>query len=96
MKLEPKLTQTFSFSEQQATEMANDTVYGLAAAVSAKATDSALAIGKFIRAGQSYLPGAYFNTSAPFGGFKQSGNGCEWGREGLKEDVESQAIFTGS
>ncbi len=80
--------------EQQAIEMANDSIYGLASAVYAKDTPSALKIARQLRAGQCYIQGGYFNTLGPFGGFKQSGNGREWGREGLKEYVELQAVFT--
>jgi len=79
---------------EEAITMANDTVYGLAAAVYAKNTQQALEIAKQLQAGQCYVQGAYFNTSASFGGFKQSGNGREWGKEeGLREYVELQSII---
>ncbi|QBY03980.1 aldehyde dehydrogenase family protein [Thalassotalea sp. HSM 43] len=82
-------------NEQQAIEMANDSVYGLASAVFAKDNQSAIHIARQIRAGQCYIQGGYFNTQGAFGGFKQSGNGREWGREGLREYVELQAVFSG-
>ncbi|MDN3653844.1 aldehyde dehydrogenase family protein [Thalassotalea ponticola] len=80
-------------STQQAIEIANDSAYGLASAVYAANTADALNIGKQLRAGQCYLQGHYFNTYGAFGGFKQSGNGREWGVEGLREYIELQAIF---
>lgn len=78
----------------QAVQLANDSVYGLASAVFAKDTDRAVAIARRIRAGQCYVQGAYFTTEAPFGGYKQSGNGREWGDEGLLEFVELKAVLT--
>ncbi|WP_462157421.1 aldehyde dehydrogenase family protein [Pseudoalteromonas sp. GB56] len=78
--------------EQQAIRIANDTVFGLSSGVYAKDHASAIAIARQIRAGQCYIQGSYFNTNAPFGGFKQSGNGREWGREGLREFVEVQTF----
>ncbi len=78
--------------EEQAITIANDTVFGLSSGVYAKDHASAIAIARQIRAGQCYIQGSYFNTNAPFGGFKQSGNGREWGREGLREFVEVQTF----
>jgi aldehyde dehydrogenase (NAD+) len=80
-------------TEQEAIAIANDTIYGLAAAVYDTDSQSALRIARKIKAGQCYVQGAYFNTLASFGGFKQSGNGREWGVEGLREFVEVQAII---
>lgn len=77
---------------EQAIEIANDTVFGLSSGVYAKNHDEAVKIAKKIRAGQCYLQGAYFNTDSPFGGYKQSGNGREWGIEGLKEYTETKAL----
>ncbi len=77
----------------EAIEIANDTVFGLSSGVFAEDTNSALKIAQKIRAGQCYIQGAYFNTHAPFGGFKQSGNGREWGVEGLREFIEVQAFI---
>jgi aldehyde dehydrogenase (NAD+) len=51
-----------------------------------------LQLGRQLRAGQCFLNGAAFNYQAPFGGYKQSGNGREWGEEGLSEFVEVKAI----
>ncbi|WP_339719536.1 aldehyde dehydrogenase family protein [uncultured Paraglaciecola sp.] len=77
----------------QAIEIANDTPFGLASAVYGENRAEAIKVAKKIRAGQCYLQGAFFNTDAPFGGYKQSGNGREWGKEGLKEYTEVKALF---
>lgn len=79
---------------KEAIAIANDTDYGLSSGVYAKDAESAINIGRKIRAGQCYVQGSYFNTDAPFGGFKQSGNGREWGMEGLREYLEVQAVIT--
>jgi aldehyde dehydrogenase (NAD+) len=76
-----------------AIEMANDTVYGLASGVYARNKASALKIARRIRAGQCYIQGSYFNLEAPFGGFKQSGNGREWGDQAMHEYFEIKAII---
>ncbi|MCH2181783.1 MAG: aldehyde dehydrogenase family protein [Mariniblastus sp.] len=78
----------------QAVELANDSVYGLASAVFARDTEQAISIARRIRAGQCYVQGAHFTTEAPFGGYKQSGNGREWGDEGMLEFVELKAVMT--
>ncbi|MFC1876667.1 aldehyde dehydrogenase family protein [Thermodesulfobacteriota bacterium] len=77
-----------------AIKMANDTVYGLASGVYAKNRASALEIARKIRAGQCYIQGSYFNIEAPFGGFKQSGNGREWGDHAMHEYIETKAIIS--
>ena len=79
---------------EEAIQMANDTVYGLASGVYAKNKVSALNIARKIRAGQCYIQGSYFNIAAPFGGFRQSGNGREWGDQGMYEYIETKAIIT--
>ena len=78
---------------EEAIEMANDTVYGLASGVYAKDKASALKIARRIRAGQFYIQGSYFNLEAPFGGIKRSGNGREWGDQGMYEYIETKAII---
>lgn len=72
--------------------MANDTVYGLAAAVFAKDKTLGFDIAKQLDAGMVYVNGGSYNIEAPFGGMKQSGNGREFGDEGLHEYVELKAI----
>ena len=78
---------------EAAIEMANDTVYGLASGVYARDKAGALEIARKIRAGQCYVQGSYFNPNAPFGGFKQSGNGREWGSQAIDEYVEIKAVI---
>ena len=78
---------------EAAIEMANDTVFGLASAVYARDRARALKIARRIRAGQCYIQGSYFNLEAPFGGFKQSGNGREWGDQAMHEYIETKAVI---
>jgi aldehyde dehydrogenase (NAD+) len=75
-----------------AVRIANATVYGLAGAVFSADTDRALAVAKRLRTGQVDINGGLFNTSAPFGGYRQSGNGREFGRFGLDEFCEVKSI----
>ena len=89
----PVLCMIVYYDIEGAIEMANDTVYGLASGVFAKNKASALKIARRIRAGQCYIQGSYFNLEAPFGGFKQSGNGREWGDQAMHEYFEIKAII---
>jgi len=75
-----------------AIEIANDTPYGLSSGVYAKDRDDALKIAREIRAGLCFIQGGDFNYDAPFGGFKQSGNGREYGDEALHEFYEIKSI----
>jgi aldehyde dehydrogenase (NAD+) len=76
----------------QAIEIANDTPYGLAAGVWAGDKDKATSIARRIRAGQCAINGGDANHEAPFGGYKESGNGREFGVEGLHEYCELKAM----
>ena len=76
----------------QAVEIANDSPYGLASAVWAQDKDKATAIARRIRAGQCAINGGDANHEAPFGGYKESGNGREFGAEGLHEYCELKAM----
>ena len=78
--------------EAHALQIANDSPFGLSSAVWAGSAERALHLGRQVRAGQCFINGAAFNYQAPFGGYKQSGNGREWGEEGLNEFVEVKAI----
>ncbi|MHC8315629.1 aldehyde dehydrogenase family protein [Pseudomonas sp. LB3P31] len=78
--------------EAQAIQIANDSPFGLSSGVWTASPERALSLGRQLRAGQCFLNGAAFNYQAPFGGYKQSGNGREWGEEGLNEFVEVKAI----
>lgn len=78
--------------EEEALAMANDSVYGLAGGVWSGDPERALAVARGLRAGQVEINGAMFNPDAPFGGYKQSGNGRELGVAGLEAFLETKAI----
>jgi aldehyde dehydrogenase (NAD+) len=80
-------------TEDEAIEIANDTPFGLAGFVQSKDPDRARAVANRIRAGRVYLNGAPFDRSLPFGGYKQSGNGREFGVFGFEEYLEVKAIL---
>ncbi|MFJ8357206.1 aldehyde dehydrogenase family protein [Streptomyces sp. NPDC093984] len=77
--------------DDHAVEIANGTIYGLNAAVTGD-EDHAMAIAGRLRVGQVDVNGGQHNFQAPFGGYKQSGNGREMGRAGLEEFLETKAI----
>jgi aldehyde dehydrogenase (NAD+) len=77
---------------EQAIDIANDTPYGLAAAVWAGDQEKGKAIAKGIKAGQCAINGGEANHEAPFGGYKESGNGREFGDAGLHEYCEIKAM----
>jgi aldehyde dehydrogenase (NAD+) len=79
-------------TEEQAIEIANDTPYGLAAYVWGSDVARAQRVGSRIRAGQVVLNGARSDMHTPFGGFKRSGNGREWGEYGLRDYLEVKAL----
>jgi aldehyde dehydrogenase (NAD+) len=78
--------------EDDAIRLANDTPYGLAGYVSSGNLERARQVARQIRAGNINLNGAANERIAPFGGYKQSGNGREWGRFGLEEFLEVKAV----
>jgi betaine-aldehyde dehydrogenase len=78
--------------EAQALEIANNTIYGLGGAVWSNDYDRAMQFARQMRTGQVDINGAPFNTLAPFGGYKQSGNGREYGLYGFKEFFEIKSI----
>ena len=80
-------------SEQQAVEMANDTVYGLGAYVQSGNVARARAVAKQLRAGQVHVNYPDWDTAAPFGGYKQSGNGREYAAWGIDDFLELKAII---
>jgi aldehyde dehydrogenase (NAD+) len=80
-------------SEEHAIAIANDTVYGLSSYVTAADVEKARGIARQIRAGMVHINGALGDFAAPFGGYKQSGNGREWGRFGLEEFLEVKSMF---
>jgi len=80
-------------TEADAIRMANDTVYGLSGYVQSENLDHARAVAKQIRAGMIHINGASIDQAAPFGGYKQSGNGREWSDFGLEEFLEVKAVM---
>jgi aldehyde dehydrogenase (NAD+) len=79
-------------TEDEALAIANDTPFGLAGFVQSKDVARARKVANRIRAGRVYLNGAPFDRSLPFGGYKQSGNGREFGVFGFEEYLEVKAI----
>jgi len=82
-------------SEEEAIEIANDTEYGLSGYVSSADHDRAVAVARQLRTGMVHVNGAGGDINAPFGGYKRSGNGREWGIHGMKEFLETKSIFGG-
>jgi aldehyde dehydrogenase (NAD+) len=78
---------------EQAIQIANDTPYGLAAYVSGSDLEQARAVARRLRAGQVNINSAPPDLMAPFGGFKQSGNGREWGDHAFGEFLEVKAML---
>ncbi len=78
--------------EEDAISIANDTVYGLAGAVWSKDTERAKRVARRLRTGQVDINGGAFNPLAPFGGYKQSGRGREYGKFGFEEFLEIKSM----
>ena len=79
--------------EEDAIRIANDTIYGLAGNVSSSDHDRAMRVARRMQAGRIIVNYAGPDRCAPFGGYKQSGNGREWGAYGLEEFLEVKAII---
>lgn len=79
--------------EEEAVRIANDTIYGLSGYVYSGSRDRAYRIARRLRVGMVHINGAPTDSTAPFGGYKRSGNGREWGREGMKEFLEVKAVM---
>jgi aldehyde dehydrogenase (NAD+) len=80
-------------SVDEAVEIANGTVYGLSAHVQGQDLTAARAVAARIRSGQVHINNPAWSPHAPFGGYKRSGNGREYGVEGLQEYLETKAIL---
>jgi betaine-aldehyde dehydrogenase len=78
--------------EEEAIRIANDTPYGLAAAVWSGDRERAVRVSRHLRTGQVDINGGAFNLLAPFGGCKQSGHGRELGIHGLSEFLELKSL----
>jgi len=79
--------------EDDAVRIANDTYYGLSSYVTSADLDSARRVARRIRAGSVFINNPDLDPMAPFGGYKQSGNGREWGIPGLEEYLETKAML---
>jgi aldehyde dehydrogenase (NAD+) len=79
-------------NEEEAIRIANDTPYGLAGYVHSEDIDHARRVASRIRAGNVHINGAAGGFDVPFGGYKQSGNGREWGAHGFTDFLEIKAV----
>jgi len=79
-------------SEDEAVEIANDSIYGLAGGVWSASEERAKGVARRLRTGQVEINGGVFNPLAPFGGYKQSGHGRELGRFAIEEYLEVKSL----
>ena len=77
----------------EAIAIANHTEYGLSGYVWSENRDRAVDVAAKLRTGMVHINGAPLDSAAPFGGFKKSGNGREWGEYGLEEFLEYQSVY---
>jgi aldehyde dehydrogenase (NAD+) len=80
-------------SEEEAIRVANDSIYGLSGHVHSSNLQRGRAVAARLRTGMVHLNGAARDFRAPFGGYKRSGNGREWGKEGFREYLETKSIM---
>jgi aldehyde dehydrogenase (NAD+) len=78
---------------EEAVRIANDSDYGLSGYVWGGSTEEAMQVARRLRTGMVHLNGAPTDVLAPFGGYKQSGNGREWGIHGLEDFLEVKAVM---
>jgi aldehyde dehydrogenase (NAD+) len=79
-------------NEDDAVRIANDTIFGLSGGVWSNSQERAVRVARRLRTGQVEINGGNFNPVAPFGGYKQSGNGREMGKYGLEEFLEVKSL----
>ncbi len=89
----PVLVMTPFRDEAHAIELANATEYGLSGYVQSADVERARRVASRMRTGMVHLNGAPTDASAPFGGYRKSGNGREWGRFGLEDFLEVKAVM---
>ena len=80
-------------NEDDAVRIANDTPYGLSGYVSSGDLHRARAIAARLRTGMVHINNASLDSNAPFGGYKHSGNGREWGAHGMEEFLELKSVY---
>ena len=80
-------------SEEEAIDIANDSIYGLSGYISSNNTDKAKQFASKLRTGMVHINYAPVDQSLPFGGYKMSGNGREWGEYGIEDFLETKAII---
>ena len=80
-------------TEEEAVRIANDTPYGLSGYVFGGSVEHARRVAARLRTGMVHVNGASVDFAAPFGGYRQSGNGREWGAKGLEEFLETKAVM---
>jgi aldehyde dehydrogenase (NAD+) len=78
---------------QEAVKIANDSDYGLSGYVWGGSKEDAMQVARRLRTGMVHLNGAPPDVLAPFGGYKQSGNGREWGMHGIEDFLEVKAVM---
>jgi aldehyde dehydrogenase (NAD+) len=81
---------------QEAIQIANASQYGLSSYVWGADEQSCKAVAAILRTGMVHINGAPLDTAAPFGGYKMSGNGREWGIYGLREFLEVKSVYGGA
>ncbi len=79
--------------EEEAIRIANDTPYGLSNYIQSGDEERAYKLAGRLRSGMVHINGAGLDSAAPFGGYKQSGNGREWGAYGLEEFLEVKSVY---
>lgn len=79
--------------DDDAVRIANDTPYGLSGYVSSGNLERARKVAARMRTGMVHINGAHLDSMAPFGGYKQSGNGREWGSHGIEEFLEVKSVY---
>lgn len=83
-------------SVDEAIQIANDSAFGLSGYVWGPVHEDCVAVAARLRTGMVHINGASLDSAAPFGGYKMSGNGREWGVYGLREFLEVKSIFGGA
>ena len=79
--------------EDEAISIANDTPYGLSGYVSSGDLQHARRVAARLHTGMVHINGAPLDAMAPFGGYKHSGNGREWGAHGIEEFLEVKSVY---